>query len=132
MAERKGIDPNAKAKAEERAVVMDEATDLRFITVVIASSVELNTLLESALLMVSSATYAKVKTILAKYVILRPGHKVVTKVISINLDLRVGLRVKTSIKLYKVILTMKVNTVTMMIQNCRNMTKLKHCITMML
>ena len=52
--------------------------------------------------------------------------------ISINLDLRVGLRVKTSMKLYKVILTMKANVMTIMIKNYRNMTMLKHCITMML
>ena len=96
---------------------------------VIASSVELHTFLESTLLMVSSATNAMVKSISADYVILRPGHRVMTKVININLDLRVGLRVKTSMKLYKVILTMKVNTVTMMIQNYRNVTMLKHCIT---
>ena len=55
-----------------------------------------------------------------------------TRVITINLDLGVGLRVKTSMKLYNVILTMKVNMRTMMMQNCRNMTVLKHCITMML
>ena len=119
-------------KAEGRAVAMAEATDLRVITVVIASFVELNTLLESALLMVSSATNAMVKTILAKYVILGPGHRVMTKVISVKLDLRVGLRVKMSMKLYKVILTIKVNMMTMMIQNCRNMTMLKHYVTMML
>ena len=92
---KKDIDSNPKAK--ERA----KATDLRVITVVTASSVELNTLLESALLMDSSATNAMVKTILAKYVILRPGHRVMTKVISVNLDLRVHLRVKTSMKVYK-------------------------------
>ena len=107
MVEAKDIDP--KAKAEERA----EATDPRVITVVIESSVELNTLLENALFMVSSATNAMVKTILAKYVILRLGHRVMTKVISINLDLTVGLRVKTAMKFSKVILTMKVNMMTM-------------------
>ena len=79
MAETKDTDPNEEAKAEERDTVMAKATDLRVITVVTANSVELNTLLESALLMVSSATNAMVKTILAKYVILRPGHRVVTK-----------------------------------------------------
>ena len=112
-------------------MVMAKATDLRVVTVVIASSVELNTLLESALLMVSTATNAMVKTILAEFVIPGPRHRVMTKVISINLNLRVGLRVKTSKKFYKVILTMKVNTMTRMIQNCRNTTMLKHCITMM-
>ena len=94
--------------------------------------VELNTLLESALLMVISTTNAMVKSILAEYVVLGPGHRVVTKVISINLDLRVDLREKTSMKLYKVILPMKVNMMTMMMQNCRNMSMLKHCITMLL
>ena len=94
MVETKDIDLNPKAK--ERPMAMAEATDLRVIKVVIASSVELNVLLESALLMVSSATNAVVKTILAKYVIVRPGHRDMTKVISINLDLRIALRVKTS------------------------------------
>ena len=72
--ETKDINPNQKTKGAERVVAMVEATDLRVITVVIASSVELNILLESALLMVSSATNAMVKTILAEYVILRLGH----------------------------------------------------------
>ena len=126
MAETNGID--LKANAEERAM----ATDLKVITVVNASSVELNTLLESAVLMVSSAINAMVETISAEYAIHWPGHRVMTKVISVNLDLRAGLRVKMSMKLYKVILTMKVNTMTMMIQNCRNTTMLKYCITMML
>ena len=130
--ETKDIDPNPNAMAEERAMTIADATDPRVITVVIASSVELKTLLESPLLMVSSATNAMVKTILARYAILRPGHRVMTKVISINLDQGVDLRVKTSMKLYKVILTMKVNMMTMMIQNCRNTAMLKHCITMML
>ena len=57
----KDIDPNPNAKAEEKAFVLARATDLRVITVVIASSVELNTLLESALFMVSSATNIMVK-----------------------------------------------------------------------
>ena len=70
MVETKDIDPNPKAKAEERAMAMAKAMDPKVITVVIASSVELNILLESALLMVSSATNAMVKTVLAKYVIL--------------------------------------------------------------
>ena len=70
----------SNGKAEVRAMAMAEATDLRVITVVIAKSVEINTLLESALIMISSATNAMVKTILVEYVILRPGHKVLTKV----------------------------------------------------
>ena len=130
MAETKDKDPKVKAKAGERAMVVAEATDLRVITVMIASSVELNTLLESALLVISSATNAMVKTIFAKYVILRPGHRAVTKVISATPDLSVCLRVKTSMKLYKVILTMKVNAMAIMMQNFRNMIILKHCITM--
>ena len=94
MVETKDTDPNPKAKANEKAMAMAEAIDLRVVTVVIASSVGLNTLLESALLMVSSATNAMVTTILTEYVILRSHHRVMTKVISVNLDLRVGLRVK--------------------------------------
>ena len=57
--ETKDIDP--KAKAKERAMAMAKATDLRVITVVIGSSVELSTLLVSALFVVSSATNAMEK-----------------------------------------------------------------------
>ena len=68
---------------------------------VIASFVEVNIHLENALLMASSATNIRVKTILAECADLRPDHRVVamTKVrINIRLDLKTGLRIETSVK----------------------------------